>query len=1111
MMTENTELLRRYLAERSETAFTELVQRNIDLVYSAALRQVGGDAATAQEVTLSVFTDLARKAPALLRHSSLTGWLYTSTRYLAATARRSEQRRRARELQAHAMHELLQASLSDPSWDDLRPVLDDAMHELSTADREAVLMRYFEGRPLAEIGVRFGLTENAARMRVERAVEKLRAFLVKRGITSTTAAVAMILTQRAVSAAPAGMAAQVGRDAFEAGIASGGVLAGLMSWLALWKGAWLAGGTALALLAAAGFVFWAGQPSPRTAAPPSPVVSAPASPGAGASSVPELSRSDAGVMAEAAPGVQSSDQLVLRVVAADSGKAIPNVEFDHWVWGGNQVNHSTPLRASRAGICVVPVARERVTHLILVSRSEGFADTRLEWRTERGERIPEEYTLRLARSVPLGGSVVDPEGKPVSGAEISFGNRTDAAQEGTAPQTDNFGWPFHVTATSDAAGRWHIDRISADALPTIEGRARHPDYVASDTVSVQRSKEVEKQLKERSIVFRLKPAVVVRGVVVDPDGQPVGDAHVLVGHRGETNSREASTGPDGTFSVAGCRPGPSPLTADAQGFAATTIEVELNTNSEPYRLTLQPARTLRLRVINVAGQPIAGASIWLDTFQQVRGSASSHAKEAAVPQVEFQGKTDAEGKVLWDSAPDQELSFDIAATGYMRKNDVQARPDGQEHAVTLAPALTIAGTVRDASNGQPIPRFRIITGWPNPGPHDGQTSFQWSSIDRFWLNFEGGKFRHVYEEPVIAGSKPYGFAFKFEAEGYASAITRAVAEDEGKVHFDIALQPARTSLITVVLPDGRPAASADIGLVSPSSGLRLLPGGFDRNNVQSGGSLVRTDGRGEFKLPPDESIARIIAAHLEGFAETTPAALESEPTLRLQPWGRLEGIYRSAGQAAAGRELLFEYGDGNYQSISSSFDGYRVKTDAQGRFVVPQVPPGHHRLVRLVETKVNPGGVGWTHEPMTDVEIRAGETTSIAVGGCTVTARLRWPADLSQVSNWTVRVWLRPASLIPPDETKANPAALAAWYAQPETRKAAARTRGYALSQKASGVYAAEEVPAGDYQLAASVLDPSTSSSALQARAHAELLIAVPADLSAGSLDLGEIELQTGP
>ena len=132
MMT--NDLLRRYVSGRSEPAFAELVRRHIDLVYSAALRQVGGDTTAAEDVTQAVFTDLARKAPGLTRHTSLTGWLYTSTRYRAAHARRAEQCRRIHEREAHEMNQLLQSTDPDPRWQELRPLLDDASHSFPPAN-----------------------------------------------------------------------------------------------------------------------------------------------------------------------------------------------------------------------------------------------------------------------------------------------------------------------------------------------------------------------------------------------------------------------------------------------------------------------------------------------------------------------------------------------------------------------------------------------------------------------------------------------------------------------------------------------------------------------------------------------------------------------------------------------------------------------------------------------------------------------------------------------------------------------------------------------------------------------------------------------------------------
>ena len=231
-MRSDGELLQRYAEASSEEDFAELVRRHLDLVYSAAVRQLNGNTALAEDVAQSVFADLARKAMALSARPSLTGWLYTSTHFASAKVLRVEQRRHQREREAQAMHELQQDPGPDRDWEQVRPLLDQAMHELKSADREAILLRFFENRRLADVGLKLGLNENAARMRIERALEKLRVVLSRRGI-NTTAALSVILSTHAVHAAPAGIAAALTSTAFASGASGAGL--GLVATLFMKK------------------------------------------------------------------------------------------------------------------------------------------------------------------------------------------------------------------------------------------------------------------------------------------------------------------------------------------------------------------------------------------------------------------------------------------------------------------------------------------------------------------------------------------------------------------------------------------------------------------------------------------------------------------------------------------------------------------------------------------------------------------------------------------------------------------------------------------------------------------------------------------------------------
>jgi RNA polymerase sigma factor (sigma-70 family) len=208
-MIEDAELLRRYAEDKSEQAFAELVQRHLGLVYGCALRRVGGDRHLAEEVAQQVFADVARHAMVLAWRPVLAGWLFTSARFAAAKAMRAARRRVAREQEAYLMHELSHDDTAPVDWERTRPVLDDAIAELNERDREAILLRFFEARDFSTIGAKLNLSDNAARMRVERALEKLRACLERHGVTSTAAAVATVLSQQAGVAMPAGLAANV--------------------------------------------------------------------------------------------------------------------------------------------------------------------------------------------------------------------------------------------------------------------------------------------------------------------------------------------------------------------------------------------------------------------------------------------------------------------------------------------------------------------------------------------------------------------------------------------------------------------------------------------------------------------------------------------------------------------------------------------------------------------------------------------------------------------------------------------------------------------------------------------------------------------------------------
>jgi RNA polymerase sigma factor (sigma-70 family) len=208
-MSSDSELLLRYARDRCEDAFAELVRTHIDLVYSAAARRVGGDAHAAMEVTQEVFLSMSRHAQSLARHPVLNAWLHTSTRNAAANFRRREYRNERKKQQMQAMQELPSYHENSPDWESIRGFLDEALDELNEQDRQAIILRYLEGHSYPEISGILGLRDEAVRMRVGRALEKLRGLLERRGAVSTATILGGALSTHAVMGAPAGLAASV--------------------------------------------------------------------------------------------------------------------------------------------------------------------------------------------------------------------------------------------------------------------------------------------------------------------------------------------------------------------------------------------------------------------------------------------------------------------------------------------------------------------------------------------------------------------------------------------------------------------------------------------------------------------------------------------------------------------------------------------------------------------------------------------------------------------------------------------------------------------------------------------------------------------------------------
>jgi RNA polymerase sigma factor (sigma-70 family) len=208
ILTEPTDeqLIRQFADTGDDDAFAQVVRRNIDWVYSMSLRLAHGDHAAADDISQAVFILLARKSRTMGSNAVLRRWLFVSTRLCFRALQRQERRLRARELRSAQLRRDAEPSCP-PDWQLLAPSLDALVAKLASADRDAILMRFYLGMSFAKIGEALRISEDAARKRLARAVERLRKMFARRGITSAAVALATLLAEQTTRAAPASVAA----------------------------------------------------------------------------------------------------------------------------------------------------------------------------------------------------------------------------------------------------------------------------------------------------------------------------------------------------------------------------------------------------------------------------------------------------------------------------------------------------------------------------------------------------------------------------------------------------------------------------------------------------------------------------------------------------------------------------------------------------------------------------------------------------------------------------------------------------------------------------------------------------------------------------------------
>ncbi len=958
------ELLQDYAAHGSESAFRTLTERHLNLVYSAALRQVN-DPQLAQEVCQTVFILLARKAGSLGHNVVLAGWLFRTTRFVAARARRSEQRRQRREQEAFDMQQL---NAPEPAWPRLAPAIDEALARLGERDRNAVLLRFFENKNHKETAAALGVGEEAARKRVDRALEKLRRFFADRGFRISAAVLASALAAHAVQAAPVHLAAGLAATASAAGMATAATLPALTrEVLNAWRWARVRLAASLTALVAAGLWLGLAAAGPRTAMPFAAAAREsvmPARTGNESSASAPVSGKETGRPKPSMP------VLRFHVVASDTHQPVGNAQLVVNTVVGGEWRQRFDLFTDAGGTAEVPYPPD-TGRLDVGLNAWGWAARSARWTPGREDPVPAEYTFLAERVTnSMGGWLRDPRGQPVANAEIlaSFDGTGDSSNLETPRERSGFtGVAEAVVARSDSRGWWTCAIVPPRNPQGFTLTAKHPAFSSTtivhgpaDSGPASAENETLRLLWAGQLVTRMDAGLSLSGRVLDSTGRPVD--HAIVAHEPyATDALEVATDADGRFVFTNLAARDFDFCVSAPGFAPEYRQVTLRDDLEPVTIELDPGAVLRLRVADESGEVVPGARVSLEQWGEHRHK------------LKWSAESGVDGRIEWISAP-REGELELCATkdGWCYTRDLRFKADGQEHLVTLQRELEVAGWVSDAVTGRPITQFKAFPGY-------GDGAYAWERLDtRLGTD---GRFVVSFQE------RQTPWRVRVEAEGYEPFVSDPLPPGFDEA-LNVALRPSDPAGAVrgvVLRPDGVPSADAEVALLTPEHSASLT--GRPRFRHDPGDKLIAVaDTQGRFTFGPEAKAQTAVAASPDGFARINVDDSSKPLTVQLQPWGRIEGsVETGTGAQPVESVVLTACNPDPKGSLRLEFDFARP--DEAGRFAFGFVPP------EPVCLYLNPG-LGKVFHHRTEVAVAPGQTASsvIANTGPVVPAAALEPA-----------------------------------------------------------------------------------------------------------------------
>jgi len=478
--------------------------------------------------------------------------------------------------------------------------------------------------------------------------------------------------------------------------------------------------------------------------------------------------------APAIPAESNSASMRFRVLDSLTAAPIPAVRV-RATWLRNS------LATDAAGSCSFAMPPTPTTgdfNCVITITKDGYVSKTITWaksRLDKFEDIPAEYTARMEKAATIGGVLKSSDGQPLAGAIIRFSGVNPA---GPSDRERTLVAPNFHNERTDENGRWQCNHVPRD-FSNLVFRVVQPDFppvTFGCEGSAAGGEEVVRlpaaDFLAGHAVMVMAQGVTLSGIIVDTNGKPVAGAAVTRSHDWRNPAAVLQTGPDGRFKIPNLLPGSLALTLQAKGLESQSLDLAVTNPMPELKVQMSPGKIFKGRVLDEAGQPVAGAGVQL-------------ARVNLEPlEFDWSAITDSEGRFQWDSAPSGEHPYLITADGYCLRSEPALLADGSEQTITLRKTngkTDVDGRVTDAATHAPVEQFTITV---------------YITTDQGTTHAEKAVSSPTGDYLVEVDQKVTSFSLEFHQPGYLPASTEPKSPGDGDQREDVQLEKGTPSLVT---------------------------------------------------------------------------------------------------------------------------------------------------------------------------------------------------------------------------------------------------------------------------------------------------------------------------